>query len=78
MQNLLGHIDGTTTIPTETISDSEKPDKPVPNPAYATWLTSDRSVCLLLQSSLSEEAMSEIIGISNARQIWIALRTAYS
>ncbi|XP_022025028.1 uncharacterized protein LOC110925379 [Helianthus annuus] len=75
LQKLIGHVDGTTSIPPETVLEA---DKPVPNPARTEWLTKDQSVCLLLQSSLSEEAMSEIIGISNARQIWLALETAYS
>ncbi|KAF5800218.1 putative RNA-directed DNA polymerase [Helianthus annuus] len=75
LQTLLGHIDGSTKPPAETLSTD---DKTSPNPDYATWLAKDQAVRLLIQSSLSEEAMSEIVGLHTARQIWLSLETAYS
>ncbi|KAJ0896867.1 putative RNA-directed DNA polymerase [Helianthus annuus] len=75
LQTLLGHIDGTTKPPAETTTAD---DKTSPNPDYATWLANDQAVRLLIQSSLSEEAMSEVIGLHTARQIWLSLEAAYS
>lgn len=74
-QNLLTHIDGTTGAPpTEVITDG----KSSPNPAYLTWLSNDQRAVILLHASLTEEAFSEIVGLSTARQIWVALEAAYS
>ncbi|KAJ9542144.1 hypothetical protein OSB04_028650 [Centaurea solstitialis] len=74
-QGLLGHVDGTSSAPpTELLNDN----KPSPNPAYAAWIAADQRTVIILQASLMEEAFSEIIGLDTARQIWVALETAYS
>ncbi|PWA38004.1 zinc finger, CCHC-type, Gag-polypeptide of LTR copia-type [Artemisia annua] len=73
--NLLSHIDGSSVPPPATITDG---DKISPNPDLATWTTSDQKAALLLLSSLTEEAASEVLGLTTARQIWLALENAYS
>lgn len=74
-QSLLGHVDGTSAAPpTELLVN----DKPAPNPAFAAWLAADQRAVIILQASLTEEAFSEIVGIDSARQIWVALESAYS
>ncbi|KAM0036033.1 hypothetical protein Hdeb2414_s0014g00421511 [Helianthus debilis subsp. tardiflorus] len=35
-------------------------------------------VLLLIKSSLSKEAMAEVIGLSSSRQVWLALENAYN
>ncbi|GJX91792.1 zinc finger, CCHC-type containing LTR copia-type gag-polypeptide [Tanacetum coccineum] len=37
-----------------------------------------KRVLLLLHSSLSEEAMAEVLGLQTARDVWLALEAAYS
>nr|GEY88124.1 RNA-directed DNA polymerase, eukaryota [Tanacetum cinerariifolium] len=49
-----------------------------PNPTYATWHGPDQRALILIQSSLSEEAMAEILGHTTARATWCALEAAYS
>ncbi|KAJ0912617.1 putative retrotransposon Copia-like protein [Helianthus annuus] len=73
--NLLGHIDGTTTPPSETVT---KDDKTTPNPEFITLKANDKRLLLLLHSTLTEEAMSETIGHTSALQVWQALENAYS
>ncbi|KAI3806022.1 hypothetical protein L1987_21912 [Smallanthus sonchifolius] len=68
-QNLLGHVDGTCITPAATISDN-----PVENPA---WIAADQKTIIIIHASLSEEAISVIVGLPTARQIWIALEAAY-
>ncbi|KAF5770729.1 putative RNA-directed DNA polymerase [Helianthus annuus] len=72
---LLKHIDGSSSSPSKTITVE---DKAVSNPDYAKWADSEQQAILLLKSSLSEQAAAEVIGITNARQIWVALEAAYS
>ncbi|KAK9067609.1 hypothetical protein SSX86_011720 [Deinandra increscens subsp. villosa] len=74
-QQLLAHVDGTSTKPSETIIVE---DKSVPNPALSTWIEADQRTVILLNSSLSEEAASEVLGLTTARQIWKTLEHAYS
>ncbi|MFS7952632.1 putative RNA-directed DNA polymerase [Helianthus anomalus] len=74
-QELLGHIDGSVSPPPKTVLVESKDQ---PNPVYSTWFTNDQQAILILHASLTEEAMSEILGLSIALQIWEALEAAYS
>ncbi|XP_076918808.1 uncharacterized protein LOC143579360 [Bidens hawaiensis] len=74
-QNLLGHIDGTSLQPSSTITVE---GKTTPNPAASLWAAQDQKAVILLNASLTEEVASEVLGISGARQIWIALELAFS
>ncbi|KAF5754313.1 putative retrotransposon Copia-like protein [Helianthus annuus] len=65
-QKLTGYVDGTIQAPAKnTITDGAE----VPNPDYSSWLEADQRVLLLLQSSLTEEAMAEAM---------MAFESAYS
>ena len=74
LHNLSAHIDGSSP-PAKTITAA---DTTAPNPEFASWTTADQKAALLLLSSLTEEAATEVLGITNARQIWIALEHTYS
>lgn len=74
-QNLLGHIDGSSFAPSTTITVEGKSS---PNPTYLAWHEADQWALLILQSSLSEEAMAESLGLATAREIWKALEQAYN
>ncbi|PWA44678.1 zinc finger, CCHC-type, Gag-polypeptide of LTR copia-type [Artemisia annua] len=49
-----------------------------PNPAYVTWQEAYQRALILLQSSLSEEEMTEALGFKTAREVWCSLEAAYS
>lgn len=74
-QGLLSHIDGSIFQPHETLCIDLKTS---PNPEFLKWKSSDQQALLILQSSLTEEAMSEAIGLNTARSVWTALEAAYS
>ncbi|PWA54489.1 ribonuclease H-like domain-containing protein [Artemisia annua] len=73
-QNLLSHVDGTGITPPSTRLEA---DKTVDNPAYSAWVLANQKTVIILQASLSEEAVTLIVGLSTARQIWTALEAAY-
>lgn len=57
LQKLLGHIDGSSPPPAETITEG---DKLAPNPLFISWQEDDQRAVILLNSSLTEEAAAEI------------------
>ncbi|GKB24327.1 hypothetical protein Tco_0863728 [Tanacetum coccineum] len=68
-QNLLSHVNGVKTAPPATIVQD---DKTVVNPALASWMAVDQRTVIILHASLSEEAVSMIVGLTTARDIWAA------
>lgn len=73
-QQLTGYVDGSIPPPPATITNGETTS---PNPAYASWSTADQRALILIQSSLSEEAMAETLGYSTSRAVWTALADIY-
>ncbi|GKA96928.1 zinc finger, CCHC-type containing LTR copia-type gag-polypeptide [Tanacetum coccineum] len=61
-QKLTNHIDG-TTAPSATITSG---DQSIPNPAFTTWNDFDQRAVILLNSSLTEEAAAEVLGLTTA------------
>ncbi|KAK9047921.1 hypothetical protein SSX86_033117 [Deinandra increscens subsp. villosa] len=74
LHKLLPHIDGTGTAPSPTVTSE---GKSAPNPDYVTWLEDDNHAVVILQSSLTEESVAVIVGLTRAREIWLALEAAY-
>ncbi|PWA53009.1 zinc finger, CCHC-type, Gag-polypeptide of LTR copia-type [Artemisia annua] len=74
-QKLIGHIDGTSSSPSPTITVEGKTQ---PNPEALAWTEVDQRAVILFQSSLTEEAAAEVLGLTTARQIWLSLEAAYS
>ncbi|KAJ9542433.1 hypothetical protein OSB04_028939 [Centaurea solstitialis] len=73
-QNLISNIDGSSTAHVATLTSNEKTTE---NPAYAAWIAVDHRTIITINATLFEEVVSTIIGLSTARQIWVALETAY-
>ncbi|KAJ0649515.1 putative RNA-directed DNA polymerase [Helianthus annuus] len=74
-QKLVGHVDGSLPTPPATKSVDSKH---VPNPDHTTWLENDQKTILIINSSLTEEAVVEILGLTSARQIWRSLEATYN
>lgn len=74
-QNLLSHMDGSSVLPPITVL---KDGKEVSNSDYGSWLSADQRVVIILNASLTEEAVAEVLGLFHAREIWLALESAYS
>ena len=74
-QNLLGYIDGSLHEPPESIlSESIS----IPNPKHTIWKSEDQHLLILLLSSLTEEAMAEVLGLSTSHAVWTALESSFS
>lgn len=73
-QNLLSDVDGTGSIPDPTIVVAEKS---VANSAFSVWNAADQKTVIIIHASLTEEAVSLIVGLTTARSIWVALEAAY-
>ncbi|PWA58587.1 zinc finger, CCHC-type, Gag-polypeptide of LTR copia-type [Artemisia annua] len=58
-QKLTNHIGGTITLSATIMVD----DQSVPNPAFTTWNDLDQRAIILLNSSLTEEAAAEVLGL---------------
>lgn len=74
-QNLMSHIDGSVTPPEPEISVD---GKTTANPLHSPWVNADHRTIIILHSSLTEEAVVEVLGLSTARSIWVALEAAFS
>ncbi|KAJ9535240.1 hypothetical protein OSB04_un001672, partial [Centaurea solstitialis] len=70
----MGYVDGSIKQPSPTILTGETPSS---NPAYASWIAVDQRALILIQSSLSEDAMAETLGHSTSHAIWSAQEDAY-
>lgn len=64
-----------TVTPTAT---SEVPlPVPILNPNFVKWQERDQKAILIIQSSLTEEAIAEVLGLSTTMDVWTALEKAY-
>lgn len=75
-QKILGHVDSLIPALSSTIVYVDS--APAPNPAYITWLAIDQKALILLQSSLSKEAMAETLYHKTSNTIWSTLEVVYS
>ena len=73
-QELLGHVDGTLVPPPRFAST----DSQTPNIKHLAWKKTDQRLLSLLLSSLMEEAMAEVVGLSTSREVWLALENTFS
>ncbi|KAK9055823.1 hypothetical protein SSX86_026908 [Deinandra increscens subsp. villosa] len=73
--NLLPHIDGSASAPPSESVDST--GKTVTNPDLKQWMDDENQTIIILNTSLSKEAAALTVGLKSAREIWLALETAY-
>ncbi|RVW83999.1 Retrovirus-related Pol polyprotein from transposon RE1 [Vitis vinifera] len=75
-KNLLSHVDGSVAPSPITIAVDSSSSQP--NPQYVAWQLQDQRLLSLLFSSLTEEAMAEVLGLTIARDVWLALENSFS
>lgn len=73
-QDLVGHVDGSIVPPPK----FDSPKYQTPNDKYLAWKAIDQRLLCLLRSSLTEEALAEIVGFSTAHDVWLALETTFN
>ncbi|XP_014492669.1 uncharacterized protein LOC106755086 [Vigna radiata var. radiata] len=73
---LYGHIDGSIITPPAKLPAADG-SLAVPNPAFITWKQQDQRLVSLLQASLTEETLVEVLHHDTAQQIWTTLESLY-
>ncbi|KAL9669484.1 hypothetical protein QQ045_007031 [Rhodiola kirilowii] len=89
-QKLFGFLDGSTSCPLAPVSPPTPADPAAAAGtvdaketydasllAFEDWVAEDQRLCVLLFSSITEEAMAEVIGCSTSQQIWETLFSVY-
>ena len=73
-QELIDYVDETIEIPPHfTIENSQ-----TPNIKHVAWKHTDQCLLSLLLSSLTEEAMAEVVGLSTSCEVWVALENTFN
>ncbi|XP_022024724.1 uncharacterized protein LOC110925061 [Helianthus annuus] len=57
LQGLISHVDGSVDSPIHTVTTNNKTS---PNPEYVSWLAADQRTIVLINATLSEEAMTNL------------------
>ncbi|KAA8518236.1 hypothetical protein F0562_015710 [Nyssa sinensis] len=76
--SLIGYIDGTHPCPRKFVQDEGGAGTTQINPDYQIWNTQDQALMTLLNATLSQTALSHIIGYSTSREAWLALERRFS
>ncbi|KAA8548749.1 hypothetical protein F0562_000433 [Nyssa sinensis] len=76
--SLIDYIDGTHPCPSKFIQDERGAGSAQINPDYQIWNTQDQALMTLLNATLSQTALSHVIGYSASRNAWLALERRYS
>jgi len=75
-QKAYGYIDGTIQQPAKTIT---APDgSTIPNPLYDIWETRDNLILSCINSSLSDELLTQVAHYSISAEVWMALSSAFA
>lgn len=81
-QNLVGFVDGSMPAPSQTIavepSEETGNRKIIINPEFTVWYPQDQLVLSLINSSVTEEVLSTMVGITTAREAWITLERQFA
>ncbi|KAJ0040318.1 hypothetical protein Pint_28354 [Pistacia integerrima] len=91
-QNLFGYLDGSIpcppiTIPSSTntsisppitVPSSTNTSIHIPNPTYIHWSQQDQIILSAILSSLTESLLTQIIGLTTSRDVWLALEKTFS
>ena len=75
-QKAYGYIDGTIQQPAKTIT---APDgSTIPNPLYVIWETRDNLILSCINSSLSDEVLTQVAHYNISAEVWMALSSAFA
>ncbi|KAF5475922.1 hypothetical protein F2P56_007677 [Juglans regia] len=80
-QDLFGYLNGTATLPLQTISTSH-PDSgtisEIPNLAYSHWVRQDNIILSTLMSSLFEGVLAQVVNYTTSHVVWHAFDENFS
>jgi histone deacetylase 1/2 len=81
--HLLGHVDGTTKAPADTIEQTTGTGADaitaiITNPDYATWYVRDQTVLSGFFATVTEEVLATIMGAATAHDAWLVLESMFA
>ena len=76
-QDLIGFITGTISTPAAEIPNDTE-DGMMPNPDLAAWTHTDRLIKAWITTTISEEGLGTIVGLTTSLDVWKALSNTYS
>lgn len=77
---LFKYVDGTIKAPPATLRVAgQSPDEPAPvNPEYEQWYERDQALITLINATLSQTALSHVIGCKTSKEVWDRLAKHFS
>jgi len=79
--DLYGYLDGTIPIPLKEIDISDSTtgtSQTIPNPLYNQWLRQDSLILATINSSLTEDVLTQVMSYTTSREVWLALENNFS
>ena len=71
--SLIEHIDGSISPPCPFLRDAQGNPTTTVNPDYQTWRIRDKALLSLINSTLTPQVFSLVVGIKNAQEVWNTL-----
>ena len=76
--SLIEHIDGTTLKPSPFVLDATGNPTSVVNPEFQSWNIKDKALLSLINSTLTPQVFSLVVGITNSREVWNTLEQRFT
>ncbi|KAF8396845.1 hypothetical protein HHK36_018480 [Tetracentron sinense] len=76
-QDLIGFVNGDIPMPTNMIASSDGKESTT-NPDFTSWRKTDRLLKAWITSTLSEEVLGLVVGLTSSRDVWSALEDAFA
>ena len=76
--SLIEHIDGTTLKPSPFVLDTTGNPTSVVNPDFQSWNIKDKALLSLINSTLTPQVFSLVVGITNLREVWNTLEQRFT
>ena len=73
-QELIDYVDGTLEPPPRFVPANSQ----TPNIKHLAWKQTDQRLLSLLLSSLTKEAMAEVVGLTTSREVWLTLENTFN
>ncbi|KAA8550139.1 hypothetical protein F0562_001845 [Nyssa sinensis] len=76
--SLIGYVDGSFPSPDKFIRNEQGNITTQVNPNYHLWNTQDQALMTPINATLSQSALSHVIGYTTSREVWLALERRFS
>ena len=76
--SLVEHIDGTAPKPSPFVLDATGTATSVVNPEFQAWKIKDKALLSLINSTLTPQVFSLLVGITSLREVWNTLEQRFT